>query len=288
MKKGRKILLLEPNYKNKYPPIGLMKIATYHRRLGDNVTFFKGNLKEFVIDQILQQCVNKLDQIEVLIKWPNKRNLISDFLKKKDFSIYEDHDFLYSSNKPLIKECLKYYRNYYLKKIYKSEPLWDRIYVTTLFTFHWKITIETIEFAKSLVKDQSELKVGGIMASLLPNEIRSATNIKPYVGLLDKPSILDSDNDILIDNLPLDYSILEEIDYEYPTQSAYITFMTKGCRRKCIFCAVPKIEPTYIPKVDTIDKFNSIKKLCGEQQNLLLMDNNVLASPKFPDIIQET
>jgi hypothetical protein len=33
----RKILLIEPNYKNKYPPIGLMKIATYHRNLGDDV-----------------------------------------------------------------------------------------------------------------------------------------------------------------------------------------------------------------------------------------------------------
>jgi transcriptional regulator with XRE-family HTH domain len=40
----RKILLIEPNYKNKYPPIGLMKIATYHRNLGDDVKFFKGDL----------------------------------------------------------------------------------------------------------------------------------------------------------------------------------------------------------------------------------------------------
>ena len=36
----RKILLLEPNYKNKYPPLGLMKLATYHRMLGDDVTFY--------------------------------------------------------------------------------------------------------------------------------------------------------------------------------------------------------------------------------------------------------
>ena len=45
----RKVLLLEPNYKNKYPPIGLMKLATYFRLRGDDVVFYKGDLKEFVI-----------------------------------------------------------------------------------------------------------------------------------------------------------------------------------------------------------------------------------------------
>src|SRR5262245_6771524 len=38
------ILLIEPGYKNKYPPLGLMKIATYHGPYGkkDNVRFIKG------------------------------------------------------------------------------------------------------------------------------------------------------------------------------------------------------------------------------------------------------
>mgnify|MGYP001248158418 CR=1 FL=1 len=40
----REILLVEPPYRNKYPPIGLMKISTYHKSLGDNVTFIKGNI----------------------------------------------------------------------------------------------------------------------------------------------------------------------------------------------------------------------------------------------------
>ena len=39
-----KILLIEPNYKNKYPPIGLMKISTYHKNKGDSVQFYKGDL----------------------------------------------------------------------------------------------------------------------------------------------------------------------------------------------------------------------------------------------------
>ena len=37
-----KILLVEPNYKNKYPPIGLMKISTYFKKKGDFVEFHKG------------------------------------------------------------------------------------------------------------------------------------------------------------------------------------------------------------------------------------------------------
>jgi hypothetical protein len=122
-------------------------------------------------------------------------------------------------------------------------------------------------------------------------EVEKETGIKPHNGLLDKAGILDPKNPrakkLIVDNLPLDYSILDEIDYEYPTGSAYFTFMTKGCTRKCAFCSVPILEPTYKPKIDTVDKFAEIKERFGEQQHLLLMDNNVLASPKFPEIIQE-
>ena len=38
---NRKILLIEPNYKNKYPPMGLMKLHTYFRKCHDDVRFLK-------------------------------------------------------------------------------------------------------------------------------------------------------------------------------------------------------------------------------------------------------
>jgi hypothetical protein len=290
MYKKRNILLLEPNYKNKYPPIGLMKISTYHKMLGDKVTFYKGNLKDFIVNQLYEECLSKLNRIDKSINWLTKSSYLKQFIKSKN-SLYLDLLNISSSEYyPLIEKCLVSYADSFKKKEYEKSPEYDRVYVTTLFTFYWKITIETINFAKKLVKNQKELLIGGVLASLLTKEVEKATGIKPHAGLLDQPGILDKSpnaRNIIIDNLPLDYSILDEIDYEYPTKSAYFTFMTKGCTRKCAFCSVPKLEPTYKPKIETKDKFDEIKKKFGEQQNLLLMDNNVLASPKFPEIIQE-
>ncbi|MFH1004795.1 MAG: hypothetical protein V1781_04800 [Bacteroidota bacterium] len=287
---SRNILLIEPNYKNKYPPIGLMKISTYHKILGDDVTFFKGDLRDFVVAQIYQDCLWKLKRIDKSIHWQSKAALVKQYIKRKNSHFLEELNFSVSDYAHLIEKCLVEFADYYKKKEFEKNPKFDRIYVTTLFTFYWKITIETILYAKKLVKKPDQLLVGGVLASLLTKEVEKETGIKPFSGLLDKPGILDNTaktKKLIIDNLPLDYSILDEIDYEYSTGSAYITSMTKGCTRKCAFCSVPKLEPTYKPKIKTIDKFKEIKIHFGEKQNLLLMDNNILASPKFPEIIQE-
>lgn len=287
----RNILLIEPNYANKYPPIGLMKIATYHRMLGDNVRFFKGDIKDLIIDELWKDCLKDLTFIDPSVNWRNKQTLIKQYIKRKNVQVLDELELEQSKVVVLLISKLSDYADIYRKKKYLKTPKFDRIYVTTLFTFYWKITIGTIEFCKKLVKNKNEIHVGGVLASLLHKEVEIATGIKPFQGLLDKPGILDPDNliaqGIIIDDLPLDYSILDEIDYDYPTRSAYFTFMTKGCTRKCSFCSVPILEPTYKPKIETFDKFMEIKGRFGEQQNLLLMDNNVLASPKFLEIIEE-
>ena len=36
------ILLVEPSYRSKFPPLGLMRLATYHKRKGDRVIFVRG------------------------------------------------------------------------------------------------------------------------------------------------------------------------------------------------------------------------------------------------------
>jgi hypothetical protein len=282
----RNILLIEPNYKNKYPPIGLMKIASYHKQLGDNVKFFKGDLKEFVIDSIFEELVVKLENIDNTIKWNSYREDITTYIKRGTTNLLNDLTSSSNGQSPILKEWFKYYFNFYRNKKFQEKPKWDRVYVSTLFTFHWKITIETINFAKYLVKDISELKVGGVLASVLSKEVKNETGIKTIQGLLDKPGILDN-NEIVVDTLPLDYSILEEIDYKYPENNAYYGYMTRGCVRKCEFCVVWRLEPKYEKYVPLKDKISDTSKVYGEKRNLLLLDNNALASKDFSKIIDE-
>lgn len=105
------------------------------------------------------------------------------------------------------------------------------------------------------------------------------------VGLLDKPGLLD--DNIIVDEITPDYSILETIDYHYRLDTGYLTYMTKGCTRECVFCAVPKLEPSYKEKVSVKKQIQEISEKYGERKSLILMDNNVLGSPRFPEIVQE-
>jgi len=210
----RTVLLVEPAYKAKYPPLGLMKISAYHKLLGDHVVFVRGKDKD---------------------------------LRKR---------------------------------------LWDRIYVTSLFTFHFRITADTINFYKTSTRSLKDVYVGGIAASLVPQAFFDETGIRPHQGLLDKPGILDN-NDIIIDKLVPDYSILNEIDYVYPCGNSYVLYSTRGCINHCEFCAVPVLEPAYKDYLPFKDQINQINQQYGEKQTLLLLDNNLLASRCFDKIVEE-
>lgn len=283
----RRVLLLEPNYKNKFPPIGLMKLSTYFRTRGDEVVFYKGDLRDFVIQQIVEECLTKLYQIDNSINWKLRADKITLYIK------YRKKDYLNSINIDdseyaiLVYAWLEYYKKFYYSGEYRKHPRWDWVGVTTMFTFYWDITIETIEFAKTMVKDVKNLMVGGVLASIQPNEIEAATGIKPHCGTLHTPGEIDKDDNRIIDELPLDYSILDEIEYEYPDSGAFYSYATRGCIRQCPFCAVPIIEPKYQPYLPLQERIKRTRRLFGDQRNLLLMDNNVLASSELSKIIDD-
>lgn len=213
-----RVLLVEPNYKNKYPPMGLMKISTYHKMLGDEVQFVKGF----------------------------DRNV--------------------------------------------DKKVWDRIYITTLFTFDFDVDVDTINHYKLLVNNINDLYVGGIMASLMPEKIVEATGIDYshiLTGLFTDTSVVGDDNDINVDELPLDYDILEQIGYKYPAGDNYFAYTTRGCPNHCSFCAVPILEPHFHVTNNIIDQIRTIDEKYGPKQHLLLLDNNVLNTADLKSLVDD-
>lgn len=285
---SRNILLLEPNYNNKFPPIGLMKIATYFRLRKDNVVFYKGDLREFLVRDITDDCIAKLADIDPAVNWRLRADKISRYIKYRRSADLHDICIDDSRRAALLYPWMEHYKNYYYRKEYLRRPKWDWVGVTTLFTFYWDITIETILFAKTMVKDVRNLMVGGVLASLQPEAIEAATGIKPHCGTLHTPfKDIDPDNKYVIDELPLDYSILDEIDHVYVDSGAFFSYTTRGCVRRCPFCAVPTIEPEFQPYIPLRERIEQTRRFFGDQQHLLLMDNNVLASEQLGQIVAD-
>ena len=231
---GKKILLIEPGYKNKYPPLGLMKIAQYHG--------------------------------------PNGKRDFVRFVKGCDTSVLD--------------------------------TCWDRIYVTTLFSFEWKRIAETIDFAiEAAGRNPSNVFVGGIAASLMHNAFQVESRwrgVRFIKGLLNKaPAIsleLDSFQEELysddtlgapIEDCIPDYSILSQIDYQYAVHDGYFAYASRGCVRKCSFCGVPKLEGDLYDTPSLSHIVRGIEKLYGPKKDLILMDNNIVASPRFKEVIAE-
>lgn len=244
------ILLIEPNYICKYPPLGLMKIAYYHKeKRNDFVWFAKGELPYKITDKIATKLLNS--------------------------KYYQDR---YGNN-----ICS------YIDEVNKiiSAKNWDRIYISTLFTYEWDKTLKAVEYAKTLVNDISKIYVGGILATLLSDEFERETGIKPIRGQLYDSSLLGYDDCLNIDELTPDYSILDNTEYNYPASNAYYTYATRGCGMNCQFCAVKTLEPKYINYIPIKEQINEINRKYGEKKDLLLMDNNVLKSNMFRQIIDD-
>lgn len=171
-----------------------------------------------------------------------------------------------------------------------DEEVWDRIYVTTLFTFDFDLDVETINHYKLLVNNINDLYVGGIMASLMPDKIVEATGIdRSHVltGLFTNTAVVGDDNDINVDELPLDYDILEQVDYKYPAGDNYFAYTTRGCPNRCSFCAVPILEPHFHVTNNIIDQIKTIDEKYGPKQHLLLLDNNVLNTTDLKGLVDD-
>lgn len=181
---------------------------------------------------------------------------------------------------------------------------WDRIYVTTLFSFEFTRIARSIDFALSAANGQRDkVFVGGIAASLMHSRFVSESRwrgIRFIKGLLAAaPSVslqLDDFSEELyaedrsgtpIEDLIPDYSILDQIPYKYPVRDAYFAYASRGCIRKCSFCGVPKLEGDQRDTESIAALVKGVDALYGPKKDLTLMDNNVVASARFKEIIAE-
>ncbi len=202
------VLLVEPDYKSKFPPLGLLRLASFHKERGDAVTLVRGKNRE------LRQTV------------------------------------------------------------------WHRVYVSSLFTYELPRTVETIKFYLPTVERPSHLTVGGIGATLMPRYIMDRVpSCTVVVGPLDKPNMIGLESKPIADYVP-DYGLLGSVDWEYRPSDSYFCRLTRGCIRKCSFCAVPVLERQFEYCGSIEKQIEDVKSSYGEQQHLVLLDNNILAVGK--------
>lgn len=213
-KQQKRILLVEPDYRSKFPPLGLMKISTYHKRKGDYVKFVRG-------------------------KDPNVR----------------------CSN-------------------------WDRVYVSSLYTWELPRTLKTVKYYASSVSDPSQLYVGGVGVSLMPDYISNEVDCTVIKGPLDRRRLLGPWSS-RIPHLTPDYGILAEVNFEYKPVDAYFARITTGCVRNCKFCAVPELEPNFHFNYPLKKQVINIKREFGEKHDLVILDNNILGFGRFEDVVND-
>lgn len=187
------ILLVKPDYKSNKPPLGLMKISTYHKQKGDNVTYVEGMVK--------------------------------------------------------------------------TDKRYDKVYVTSLFTWDYWNIIETANYYKWKTDN---LWVGGHLTTFLPdllkNNIRKIfknLSINYHVGIWDE-----------LEGIKPDYSLFPDLDYS-------IAIATRGCPNHCGFCGVSKLEPEYIDYIPIKEQIDQTKP------HIELWGNNDFASKHFDKIIED-
>jgi len=209
------ILLVEPDYRSKFPPLGLMRLSTYHRGRGDRVAFVRGENQ-----------------------WARVRH-------------------------------------------------WDRIYVASLFTWELPRTGDAIDFYRYSVNGPEDIFVGGVAVTLLPDYIRQRSSGCTVIeGPLDKPGRLGPGTPAIAHLVP-DYSILKRVEHEYYPRDAYFVRTTKGCIRKCHFCAVPRLEKEFGAMRPLRDQVANAIEEHGERQHLVVMDNNILGIEGIDEIFED-
>lgn len=183
-----RVVLLEPPYKRRYPPLGLAKIASYVKKHGGTIVF--------------QRNYHPVDE--------------------------------------------------------------DLVCVTSLFTYESRAVFNSLSHvfsANILIGKQPNVLVGGVFASLMPEEItRRFPKTKVFVGYSKT-----------LDMVKPDYSINWQVEPKWATYS--YAFTSRGCPNRCAYCAVHRLEP----EMWVNPKWKEI--VDTSKPNVMFSDNNLSSQP---------
>jgi len=139
----------------------------------------------------------------------------------------------------------------------------DLIYVTSLFTWAWKSVWKAVSYYKCMFPN-IDVWLGGIYASLMPKHAKSSGADHIYTGVFKDAEEMMPAYDLV------------------PRWDGSIIQTSRGCNRRCPYCAVWKIE----------GKINATKRtikhlIYPKHTRIILWDNNILQSPYWRDIFEE-
>lgn len=165
----------------------------------------------------------------------------------------------------------KGYRIQYIRGEQYTEFSPDEIYITSLFTYAWKKVKKAYDFYRYSYP-KAKIYLGGIYISIfskLNNWTRehlksNYPNAIIYSGIIDEAENVMPDWD----------------DPFIANWNKSIVFSSRGCIRKCPFCAVPLIEGKLTAKKDISHLIHPRHK------EIVFWDNNILASPYWNDIFE--
>ncbi len=139
----------------------------------------------------------------------------------------------------------------------------DKIYITSLFTWAWEPVWKAVEFYKKQFPNV-EVTLGGLYATLMQEHASKSGADCISTGLFEEAECFIPAYDLV------------------PEWNATILQTSRGCNRKCPYCAVWQLEG----RIKSTKK-EIIPLIYPGHKRVVLWDNNILRSPNWRSIFDE-
>ena len=244
------LLINPPGYSHVRPmnaeySIGLLKLSTHLKSKGENVEYF-----DFVPDKEFCSCFN------VLNNGSDFNTFKYDASDAQDLKCYKGQEYTLdrSSFRRMTGEYITRFgdmfsriytgvdKSVFIDYLKKNKP--DKIWISSGITYHYKGTVELIEWCKEIYPDV-EVNLGGIYPTLCyDNAVKNTKADNIFRG--DSLEFKDAE---------MDYDIL-------PNKPEYIVRQfSKGCPNGCKFCAVSYLDGRKVTVVDIDRDIREIDEL---------------------------